>query len=333
MRGTGAVAYGAIVAMLSLLATVTPPVAGTTSAEVLKDERTSLSVSGGTLHGSLLVPPGSAPVPIALLISGSGPTDRDGNTPLLPGKNDSLKLLAEGLAARNLASLRYDKRGIGESVGAGRNESRLRFENYIDDAAAWGQRLRKDKRFSSLVIVGHSEGSLIGAVAAQKIPADAFISLEGIGQPAPDLMLAQLRPKLSPNTMAAVEGLVAKLKAGQTGMVPTGLEALFRPGVQPYLISWFKYDPVRQVSKLRMPVLIMQGTTDMQTALADATRLGSANPKARVVILDGMNHVLKRVPLDEERQVASYSDPSLPVEPRLIQEVADFVLSLGRAVQ
>src|SRR5206468_13080856 len=160
MRGTGPVAYGAIVAMLSLLATVTPPVAGTTSAEVLKDERTSLSVSGGTLHGSLLVPPGSAPVPIALLISGSGPTDRDGNTPLLPGKNDSLKLLAEGLAARNFASLRYDKRGIGESVGAGRNESRLRFENYIDDAAAWGQRLRKDKRFSSLVIVGHSEGSL-----------------------------------------------------------------------------------------------------------------------------------------------------------------------------
>jgi len=238
MRGTGAVAYGAIVAMVSLLAAVSSLVAGTTSAEVLKDERTSLSVSGGTLHGSLLVPPGSAPVPIALLISGSGPTDRDGNTPLLPGKNDSLKLLAEGLAARNLASLRYDKRGIGESVGAGRNESRLRFENYIDDAAAWGQRLRKDKRFSSLVIVGHSEGSLIGAVAAQKIPADAFVSLEGVGQPAADLILAQLRPKLSPNTMAAVEGLVAKLKAGQTGMVPTGLEALFRPGVQPYLISW-----------------------------------------------------------------------------------------------
>ena len=146
-------------------------------------------------------------------------------------------------------------------------------------------------------------------------------------------MLAQLRPKLSPNTMAAVEGLVAKLKAGQTGMVPTGLEALFRPSVQPYLISWFKYDPAREVSKLRMPVLIMQGTTDMQTGPADATRLGSANPKARVVILDGMNHVLKRVPLDEERQVASYSDPSLPVEPRLIQEIADFVLSLGRAVQ
>src|SRR5437667_12783453 len=112
MRGTGAVAYGAIVAMLSLLATVTPPVAGTTSAEVLTDERTSLSVSGGTLHSSLLVPPSSAPVPIALLISGSGPTDRDGDTPLLPGKNDSLKHLAEGLAARNFGSLRSDKPDI-----------------------------------------------------------------------------------------------------------------------------------------------------------------------------------------------------------------------------
>src|SRR5207247_10820068 len=152
---------------------------------------------------------------LALLLACPGPTDRDGHTPLLPGKNDSLKLLAEGLAARNFASLRYDKRGIGESVGAGRNESRLRFENYIDDAAAWGQRLRKDKRFSSLVIVGHSEGSLIPAVAAQKIPAYAFIYLEGIGQPAPDLLLPHLRPKLSPTTMASADGPDAKVQAGQ----------------------------------------------------------------------------------------------------------------------
>src|SRR5207247_8644900 len=114
---------------------------------------------------------------LALLLACPGPTDRDGHTPLLPGKNDSLKLLAEGLAARNLASLRYDKRGIGESVGAGRNESRLRFENYIDAAAAWGPRLREDKRFSSLLIVGHSEGSLIGVVAAHQTPADAFVPL------------------------------------------------------------------------------------------------------------------------------------------------------------
>src|SRR5207253_8754639 len=118
MRGTGPVAYGAIVAMLSLLATVTPPVAGTTSAEVLTDERTSLSVSGGTLHGALLVPPGSAPVPIAPLISGSGPTARDGTTPLLPAKNASLKLLAEGPAARNFASLRSDARGTANIVRA-----------------------------------------------------------------------------------------------------------------------------------------------------------------------------------------------------------------------
>ena len=324
-------ACGATVAML--LAMATSPVAGTASAEALKSERIALSVSGGTLYGSLLVPSGSAPVPIVLIISGSGPTDRDGNTPLVPGKNDSLKLLAEGLAAKNVASLRYDKRGIAESVGAGRNESRLRFENYIDDAAAWGQQLRKDKRFSSIVIIGHSEGSLIGAVATQKIPADAFVSLEGVGQPASDLILGQLRPKLSPNAMADVEGLVAKLKAGETGMVPTGLEALFRPSVQPYLISWFKYDPAREVSKLRMPVLIIQGTTDIQTTLADATRLGNANPKARVVIVDGMNHVLKQVSLDQERQVASYSDPSLPIEPRLIHEIADFVASVRRAVQ
>ena len=295
------------------------------------EEQASLNVPGGSLYGSLLMPAHSTLIPMALFIAGSGPTDRDGNTSLIPGKNDALKLLAQALAHHGIASLRYDKRGIAASAAAGYDESRLRFDTYIDDATSWGEKLQKDPRFSSLVVIGHSEGALIGAVAAQRIPADGVVSLAGAGRPAPDIILAQLRPKLSQGAMTDVEGLIAKLKAGETTrMAPPGLAGLFRPSLQPYLVSWFKYDPVQEVRKLQIPLLIMQGTTDTQTTVEDAKRLADANPKARLVIIDGMNHVLKRVPPDEARQVASFSDPSLPVEPKLVQEIAEFVVSLPR---
>jgi len=111
------------------------------------------------LHSSLLLPKDAdRPTPVVLLLSGSGPTDRNGNSPMLPGKNNSLQMLAEGLASNGIASLRYDKRGVGESAGAMVAESDLRFETYIDDAVAWCEQLHKDKRFSAVVIAGHSEG-------------------------------------------------------------------------------------------------------------------------------------------------------------------------------
>ena len=145
---------------------------------------TELKTPTGTLHGTLLAPESKKPVPVVLIISGSGPTDRDGNSAILPGKNDSLKMLAEGLAAKGIASLRYDKRGIGESAGAMTAEKDLRFETYIDDAAAWAAKLKKDPRFSRVVIAGHSEGSLIGMVAAQKGAAAAYVSIAGLARPA-----------------------------------------------------------------------------------------------------------------------------------------------------
>src|ERR1043165_3945869 len=82
----------------------------------------TLTTPTGALHGTLLVPASTRPVPLAVIIAGSGPTDRDGNSPMLQGKNNSLKMLAEGLAARGIASVRYDKRGIAGSAKAGGNE-------------------------------------------------------------------------------------------------------------------------------------------------------------------------------------------------------------------
>src|SRR5690606_11236335 len=126
-------------------------------------------------------PAGGAPSPVVLIIAGSGPTDRDGNSPLLPGQNNSLRLLAEGLAQRGIATLRYDKRGIAESANAELREADLRFNTYVDDAAALLSRLHDDARFSRVSVVGHSEGALIAVMAAQKAAVDAIVSIAGAG--------------------------------------------------------------------------------------------------------------------------------------------------------
>src|SRR4030095_6301080 len=135
-----------------------------------------LTTPTGTIAGTLTVPASPGKVPVVLIIAGSGPTDRDGNTSALPGKSNAYKMLSAALATSGVASVRYDKRGIGESqAAAGGGEAALRFDIYIDDAAAWVDQLRRDARFSKVIVVGHSEGSLIGMIAARKAKADAFV--------------------------------------------------------------------------------------------------------------------------------------------------------------
>ncbi len=292
-----------------------------------------ISVNGGTLHGTLELPAGKAPCPVALIIPGSGPTDRDGNNPLAGGKNNSLKMLAEALAANGIASLRYDKRGISQSAPAMLGEKDLRFETYIGDAAMWVKELRQNQRFTRVVIIGHSEGSLIGMVACRKSDADAFVSIAGAGIPASDLLLSQLQPKLPQDLFNAAADIVDRLNHGQiTDSLPPALMALFRESVQPYLISWFRYDPASEIAKLEIPVLIVQGSTDIQVDMENAKVLADSNRLARRITIDGMNHILKKVAGNLQEQVTSYGDPSLPIAEELVEELTAFVLSLETVV-
>lgn len=285
-----------------------------------------------SLHSTLLLPKEiSKPVAVVLLIAGSGPTDRNGNSPILPGKNNSLLMLAEGLASNGIASLRYDKRGVGESARAMVAEGDLRFETYIDDAVSFCEQLRADKRFSAVVIAGHSEGSLIGMVAAKRCEASGFISIAGPGRPAAETLRIQLAGKLPPELATQNDAILKNLEAGlTTEKPPVELNALYRPSVQPYLISWFRYDPAKSIATLSVPVLIVQGTTDIQVSVDDARRLAAANPRAKLLILDGMNHVLKSVPADRDRQIASYGDPTLLLAPDLLINIVDFVRKVGK---
>lgn len=292
-------------------------------------EAVELRLATGSLAGTLLVPGAAAPVPVVLLIAGSGPTDRDGNVQGM-GANHSLRMLAEGLAARGIASLRYDKRGVGGSGSAVTREEDIRFDSLAADAEGWIRRLRSDPRFSTVTVAGHSEGSLVGMIAARRAGADAFVSVAGAARRASDLLRDQLRPQLPAELALRSDSILAALEAGRTVPSPPELAILYRPSVQPYLVSWFRYTPAQELARLRIPVLVTQGTTDIQVTPADARALHAALPASRLLLVDGMNHVLKDVPADRTRQIASYSDPSLPVVPRLIEEVAAFVRGVRR---
>ena len=290
------------------------------------EEPATLTTTTGVIHGTLDLPTGGGPFPVALIIAGSGPTDRDGNSAMLAGKNNSLKMLAQSLAAANIASLRFDKRGIAASAAAGPKEADLRFENYVDDAAAWVEQLRQDKRFSTVTIIGHSEGALIGAIATARTHPNAFISVAGVGRSAGLVLREQINGKLPAPLFQANENILRELEAGRTTEdVSPALKSMYRASVQPYLISWFKYNPVEVVASIKEPILICQGTTDIQVAVEEAEALKKAAPTAKLVIVQGMNHVLKSVPADPVKQTASYSDPALPINPELMKNIIEFV--------
>ncbi len=287
-----------------------------------------LPVGTDTLYGTLEIPATTIPLPVVLFIAGSGPTDRDGNNPVM--KNNALKLLADSLKAHGMASLRYDKRAIGKSQTAGSKESELRFEHYINDAAGWIELLQKDKRFSFVTVLGHSEGSLIGMIAAAKAGANAFISAAGAGESA-DLILKRQIEKQAPQFAETCNFIIDSLKAGHTVQnVNPMLQSLFRPDVQPYLISWFRYDPQAEIARLHVPILIIQGTTDLQTNTADAAMLAKAQEKANLKIISGMNHVLKDAPDDLQQNFATYNNPDLPINQEMIAAITSFILSLKK---
>jgi pimeloyl-ACP methyl ester carboxylesterase len=284
----------------------------------------TLQTSTGELSGTLTVPILKGTFPVALIIAGSGPTDRNGNNAQM--KNNSLQLLAHELAAQGIASIRYDKRGIGASKGALISEENLRFENYVEDSKAWASELKADPRFNKLIIIGHSEGSLIGILACEQ--ADVFVSLAGAGRPIDVILKEQLAVQLKGEKKllrAANEG-ISKLKEGKlVEDAPVELFGLFRPSVQPYMMSWMKYDPAVEISNLKIPIVIVQGTTDLQVQVNDAELLHAASVGSRYILIEGMNHIFKMAPSDREKNIETYSKPELPILQELIRAICNSV--------
>jgi uncharacterized protein len=282
-----------------------------------------LTVNG--LQGTLLDAGKRAEV--VLIVPGSGPTDRNGDNPL-GMKAQPYKLLAEGLAAKGISSVRVDKRGLFGSAGAG-DPNAVSIAIYAEDYRAWIDAIRAQTGRKCIWLLGHSEGALMVSAAAEgRKDVCGLILVSGMGRKMGDVIRQQLQDNpanapILPEALHAIAELEAGRKVDVTGMHPA-LLPLFRPQVQDYLISMFAADPVDILRHARKKALIVQGTTDLQTTIEDAKRL-DAVPRTRLKLIRGVNHVLKDAPLDRAANIATYANPDLPVDERVIDAIADFI--------
>jgi uncharacterized protein len=285
-------------------------------------------VSQNGLEGTFVRPDVGGPVPTVLIIAGSGPTDRDGNSHL--GITAApYKKLADGLAAVGIASLRFDKRMIGKSADPTLRESDVGFATFVDDAASWAAWLTSQRGVGSVFLAGHSEGALIASLAAKRVKPVGVVLMEGAGRRSGDILRFQLAAGPMPKGLLTdATNILAELEAGRkVETVNPALLALFRPSVQPFLISILSIDPAAEVRKLSMPVLIVGGGRDLQITQEDFEALAHAQPGAETLVLPTMNHVLKDVGEGRDVNLRSYSDPTLPLAKGLVEGIAAFVSS------
>jgi pimeloyl-ACP methyl ester carboxylesterase len=282
----------------------------------------------GSLAGTL-VDAGQG-TPVVLMIPGSGPTDRDGNSPMGMTAS-SIRLLAEALAVKGVSSVRIDKRGLGGSKGAVADGNDVTIGDYASDTHSWVAAIQARTGARCVWVLGHSEGALVALAAAQDPRGICgVISVSGAGRRLSDVIREQLRanPANAPlldSAMTALDALDRGEHVDVTGLHPA-LRKLFAPQVQGFLIDMFRHDPAQLAASLTVPLLIVQGERDIQLSVVDAKALAAAQPKAKLVLIPRMNHVLKGVDSDDRAaNLATYADPSLPVDSGLVDAIVKFV--------
>ncbi|MDR3486765.1 MAG: alpha/beta fold hydrolase [Bradyrhizobium sp.] len=277
----------------------------------------------GLIDAVLTVPPDVERPPVVLLIAGSGSTDHDGNGP--QAKPATLKKLSEQLVARKIATLRYDKRGAGGwKPEFGRPED-FRFIQFVDDATALVNYLRGSRKFSRVVLAGHSEGGLVAILTARRVPVDRLVLLVTAARRQGDLVKAQLEKKLPPEKLEPIVKAIDAIMAGQiVDPPPQGLA--IAPSMQPGIASAFAEDPIPPLKLIDQPTLIVGGGRDLQMARLDFAALSAASPAAKTLWLPDMNHVLVDV-TDDADNLAAYNQPERPLDSVLVDSVAAFILA------
>lgn len=276
-------------------------------------------------EGTLTMPNSGESESLVIFIQGSGPTDRNGNQPMM--KNDGMKKLAHQLAENGIASFRFDKR-IFKMNELKIKEEELRFDDFVTDVQDILKYFEEKDSFDNLIIAGHSQGSLVGILASRDL-ADAFISLAGAGQPIDDIIVEQVHkmaPPLAENARTAFDEI---RENGRTTNYSPMLESMFKPSIQPFMSSWMQYDPAEEIAKLDIPVLIINGSADIQVENKEAEMLKNANEDARLVIIENMNHIFRKMESEDKLvNTKSYNEPNQPLHPDLIPVITEFVKEL-----
>jgi pimeloyl-ACP methyl ester carboxylesterase len=281
------------------------------------------------LYGLIETPSAQTSLPIIIFIAGSGPTDHNGNSGVQLTSN-AYKLLADEFHQNGLATLRYDKRTATKSkIHPDFKPSSMSFEKLVEDVILFIDLAIEDKRFSDIILIGHSQGSLLAILAAQQRKINKLISLAGAGRSIDLILFDQFRAMgLSDVQLVEFEHALKTLKNGELPtQYPLATMSLFQESSMKFLSTWMGYDPSQQIKKLNIPVLVANGTTDIQVPVKEAEILHKAYPKSKFVIIDGMNHILKESPIDRGLNIKTYNDPALPLSKGLVAPILDFIKS------
>ena len=273
------------------------------------------------IDGTLLTPNNVIKPNLAIIIAGSGPTDRDGNQNFL--KNNSLKKLAVNLTNNNIATYRYDKR-IVKQLKSNNLDKNIIFDHFVTDAKSVIDYFKSTKNFNKIYVIGHSQGSLVGMLAA-KDRADGFISLAGAGQSIDQVIIEQVN-KTAPNFTEDTKRIFKTLKEGKTTTdYPMALSSIFNVEIQKFMINWMKYNPTEVLSTLNIPILVINGTKDLQVSESEAKLLKEANKDATLKIIENMNHVLVTIEGDDLENSKSYAETQRPIAEGLIDTITNFI--------
>tara|TARA_R110000868_G_scaffold1389_22_gene10829 strand:+ start:2111 stop:3043 length:933 start_codon:yes stop_codon:yes gene_type:complete len=273
------------------------------------------------VDGTLLIPNDIEKPNLVIIIGGSGPTDRNGNQNFL--KNNSLKKLAEDLSNNEIATFRYDKR-IVKQLKLGAIDKNILFDDFVTDAISVIDYFIKSGRFGKLYVLGHSQGSLVGMLAA-KNKADGFISIAGVGQPIDAIVIEQIE-KTYPVFSNDAKRIFNLLRKGRkTNDYPVELAAIFNKDIQSFMMNWMQYNPQQEINQLQMPILLINGTKDLQVEPKEANLLNEAAPNSTVKLIDKMNHVLVPVEGDNIENSKSYNEAFRKISPELIEYITNFI--------
>ena len=262
--------------------------------------------------------------PLVIFIPGSGSIDRDGNQKPYSNAN-YIKYLAKALHQNDIAFFRYDKRtaNIDNAKFLG---AEIVIEDFVKDVNKIIDHFKANKHFSSINIIGHSQGSLVGMLCDLK-NVDNYISLAGPSKTIDKTLYEQIK-KINGDTLAhTLKTQLEELKTnGSIKNVNPSLFGLLNPTNQRFLYSWMKYDPKKEISKIKISTLILNGDKDLQVTPIDAESLHHANKGSKLVLIKNMNHVLKHI-YKEEDNLKSYTNPEFTLSKALVYQIVLFIKS------
>lgn len=260
--------------------------------------------------------------PLLIFVHGSGNVDRNGNQLLVNINGNYIKQLADSLNQRGIAFYRFDKRtATKENLKYLKTDMRL--EYFVDDVKLAINSFKEDIRFSSIILIGHSQGSLVAMLASEK-HIDKYVSIAGIGEGMDTFIINSYKQVSEAMSNTAKKHIEELKNTGEIEFVDPSLIHLFSKPNQPFILSWMKYNPSEEIKKIKIPILILNGTKDLQVFTEQAEKLHKANPKSELVLIENMNHVLKHIDKDEDN-VKSYFSPDYPLSVELINSIDLFI--------